>query len=53
MKTLIVQVDVNGGEYCSYTRIKCKSWLQLDKRVLVVDLVIITFDEDILDIEEL
>ena len=51
MKTFILKVRQNGGEYHGYTKIEGKEIISVDGNTVVVDGVKISFDEYIVKIE--
>ena len=52
MKKFYIEVDCNGGEYVNHTVIECKELDKIGTQTIKADNVIITFDEDILAIDE-
>jgi hypothetical protein len=45
-----IEVNVNGGEYSSYISVLSKNLIKLDCHTVKADSIIITFNEDIINI---
>ena len=53
MKTYEITFEENGNEYTGYLKVKCNELKQINENTFKADEVMITLDENIINIEEL